>query len=234
MSHARPGQARKVGTMKPRRASSVPPFLLLVVVLVGGCIRFGAAAADAVVPAGGAAAGDGGGGSAAALLAPRRALQEILTEGDTVVNGVLNLLTTEGVAACEGACAGAFAGAFGVDESSIGCLCPSSNTTTAAAAAAIGVNTGASTRRRGLFLRDNNNDVGPAEDMKEGEEEESGSRRNRRGLRGLAELDESQPLVFSARVPGGLEGGAAALELFSESMGAVASAFGVQESEVCM
>ncbi|CAM9462006.1 unnamed protein product [Pylaiella littoralis] len=197
--------------MGPRRAS----VLQALVLLLGGWAcdaRVGAAASAAAAAAAAAAAvvSDDTGASAAAAggaaTAASRALQEILTEGETVVNGVLRLLTTEGVAACAGACAGAFSSAFGVEPSSVGCLCPSNNTTTGAI------------RRRSLFV---------GGDEGEGEEEAS-----RRGLRGLAELDESEPVLFAARVSGGLDGGAEALSLFSESTGAVASAFGIQETEM--
>lgn len=186
----------------PRRVPFVRALLLLSLSAVCRCTRVGAgpyyaaAAADPADPAG--------------APAPRALQAVVLSEGDTVVNGVLDLFSAEGVAACEGACVVAFSAAFGVEESAIGCLCPSTTTT------------GSSLRRtRMLFGRDHN--------LERAEREASSSGR---GLRGLAELDESETVAFSARVSGGLNGGAAAVGLLSGSMGSVAAAFGIQESEV--
>lgn len=148
-----------------------------------------------------------------------RALQ-LLSEGDSVVNGVLNLFTTEGVAACEASCKVAFAAAFNVAEASVGCVCPKAEDTTARFR-------GRWRRRRHLF-----GEHSPA-DVVDGRENNIRNS-SRRRLRGLAELDAPAAAAFSARIPGGLAGGAAALELLSASgPSAVASSFGLEESEVC-
>lgn len=131
----------------------------------------------------------------------RRGLQ-LLSEGDTVVNGVLNLYTAEGVAACEASCNGAFAEAFGVSDASIGCVCPEEEDATGR-------------RRRNLG-------------------ESVAGRENNRSLRGLTALDTPAAAAFTARISGGLDGGAAALEFLSAfGPSALASSFGVEESEVC-
>ena len=149
-----------------------------------------------------------------------RALQ-LLSEGDSVVNGVLNLFTTEGVAACEASCKVTFAAAFNVAEASVGCVCPEAEDTTA--------------RFRGRWRRRRQlvGEHSPADDV---DGRENNIRNiSRRKLRGLAELDAPAAAAFSARIPGGLAGGAAALELLSASgPGAVASSFGLEESEVCV
>ncbi|CAN0109600.1 unnamed protein product [Ectocarpus fasciculatus] len=160
----------------------------------------------------------------------RRSLQ-VLTDGDTVLNGVLNLFTEEGVAACEGSCNGAFAAAFGIDELSVGCVCPISSD-----------ESDADDRRRNLMgnnNNNNNNEQPPTADGAEHSEQRNSSSDRGRGLRGqrrrrwLQEADSSAPVAFSARVAGGLAGGAAALDLLSESgWSAVASAFGVDEDEL--
>lgn len=125
------------------------------------------------------------------------------------MNGVLNLYTTEGVEACEASCAGAFAAAFNVSESSVGCVCPEEADATA--------------RFRGRWRRRNLGEHFPR----------VLDRENIRRLRGLAELDTPAAAAFSARIPGGLDGGAAALESLSASgPSAVASSFGLEESEV--
>eukprot|EP00903_Cladosiphon_okamuranus_P008172 g7871.t1 len=158
----------------------------------------------------GASSAAAAGGSAAMLERPGgsstpRALQ-VSTEGNTVVNGILYLSTTEGVAACEASCKIAFAAAFNVTESSIGCLCPDQED--------------ARLRRRNLGEEENS--AGP----------DSG-RENTRGLRGLAELDTPAAGAFAARIPGGLDAGSTALEAFTASgRSAVASSFGVEESEL--
>lgn len=146
----------------------------------------------------------------------RRSLQEeqdVLLAGDTVVNGVLNLHTSEGVAACQSSCKGAFAEALGVLESSVGCLCPitADNSTTTVEEDTTRVRT-----RRNLRHDGNHH-----------------QQRHRNSVRRLAELETGEPVFFTARVEGGLDGGATAVEKLSESgWSTVASAFGVQESEV--
>lgn len=152
-----------------------------------------------------------------AFFSRRRSLQ-VLTDGETVLNGVLNLFTEEGVVACEGSCKDAFATAFGIDEVSVACVCPMSSSASDA------------DRRRNLM-----GDKKAASDSAEQNKGSSG-RRSLRGQRRrwLAETNSSEPVAFSARVAGGLAGGAAALDLLSESgWSAVASAFGVDEDEVC-
>ncbi|CAN0473029.1 unnamed protein product, partial [Ectocarpus sp. 12 AP-2014] len=139
-------------------------------------------------------------------------------DGETVLNGVLNLFTEEGVAACEGSCKGGFATAFGIDEVSVGCVCPMSTYASDA------------DRRRNLM----GDDKQPTSDSAE-QNNGSSDRRSLRGQRRrwLAETNSSEPVAFSARVAGGLAGGAAALDLLSESgWSAVASAFGVDENEL--
>ena len=154
-----------------------------------------------------------------------RALQDTDTgalwaAGDTVVHGVLILHTTEGVASCEDSCKPAFAAAFGVGESDIGCLCPDEDGSFRARS-----------RRRNL-----EEEIGSRNLLLQGYHEGASAGRaagRRRRLRGLAEIEGGAPVAFSARVSGGLSGGAAALELLATSgAGAVASAFGVEESEV--
>ncbi|CAM9505681.1 unnamed protein product [Ectocarpus sp. 13 AM-2016] len=154
-----------------------------------------------------------------AFFSWRRSLQ-VLTDGETVLNGVLNLFTKEGVAACEGSCKGAFATAFGIDEVSVGCVCPMSTSASDA------------DRRRNLM-----GDGKRPTSTSDSAEQNNGSS-DRRSLRGqrrrwLAETNSSEPVAFSARIAGGLAGGAAALDLLSESgWSAVASAFGVDEDEL--
>eukprot|EP00752_Nemacystus_decipiens_P002006 g1927.t1 len=161
---------------------------------------------------GGAARGAASGSSLSAALVDSRAralqVAALSSEGDSVVNGVLNLFTTEGVAACEASCKGAFAAAFNVTESSVGCVCPED----------------ATARFRGRWRRRN---------LGEQQYDDGGRANNRRKLRGLAELDAPAAAAFSTRIPGGLAGLATSLELLSESgPGAVASSFGLEESEL--
>lgn len=47
------------------------------------------------------------------------------TDGDTVVNGVLELLSSDAIENCSGGCKSGLAQAFDVEETSIGCDCPS-------------------------------------------------------------------------------------------------------------
>lgn len=129
----------------------------------------------------------------------------------TVINGVLQLLSTEAVSACDSKCEEALSAAFDVEESDVACLCPEA-------------------RRRGLFSADGtrmdaillgrHNNMGDAQ-------------RNPRSLRGLAEEDEGQGAAFAARVPGGLSAGVSSLDAFvTNGRAEVASAFGVPELEV--
>ncbi|CAM9677305.1 unnamed protein product, partial [Ectocarpus sp. 8 AP-2014] len=153
-----------------------------------------------------------------AVFSRRRSLQ-VLTDGETVLNGVLNLFTEEGVAACEGSCKDAFATAFGIDEVSVGCVCPMSTSASDA------------DRRRNLMGDNNKQPTSDSAEQNNGSSDRRSLRAQRR--RWLAETDSSEPVAFSARVAGGLAGGAAALDLLSESgWSAVASAFGVDEDEL--
>lgn len=126
------------------------------------------------------------------------------TSGDIVINGVLRLLSTEALAECAAGCQKGLAAGFGVEESAIGCLCPDNT----------------SSFRRQLF-------VTPRGDP--------GSSSVQRRLRGLAEMDEDGVgAAFAARVQGGVIAGIDAIELFSASAIVVASAFGVDQSEVLL
>lgn len=155
-------------------------------------------------------------GGAAAFFS-RRSLQ-VLTDGETVLNGVLNLFTEEGVAACEASCEDAFATAFGIEEVSVGCVCP------------ISIDDSNADRRRKLM----GNKQPTSSGAEQNNNSDQGSLRGLRRRRWLQETDSGQPVAFSARVAGGLAGGAAAVDLLSESgWSAVASAFGVDEDEVC-
>ena len=167
--------------------------------------------------------------AAAAAAPPRRVLQA--SPPDAVIFGVIDLLTSEALDACAESCVEGIAAAFEVAESSAGCACPDDESS--------------SRRQRRLFGWDGPDNhhhhdgvlakttslllarpqLPPAA--------VSGSAPESRSLRGLAALEQRVRVGFSVRVAGGTEGGAAALDLLSSTgREAVASAFGVEESEV--
>lgn len=163
----------------------------------------------------------------AAAAPPRRVLQASSSrsaEGDTVIFGVIDLFTSEGLDACTASCATGVANAFGVNETSVGCACPDEDD-----------DTSASRRQRRLFGQALKNTITSQFLLGGGPQVLPAESRGAQGrsLRGLAALEQSVPVGFSARVAGGIEGGAVALDLLSTSgREAVASALGVEESEV--
>ena len=164
---------------------------------------------------------------------PRRVLQASSSpsaEGDTVIFGVIDLLTSEALNACASSCVAGVAAAFDVTESNAGCACPDDESS--------------SRRQRRLLAWDgpeNYHDDGVLAQTKTSlslsgpqlPAATSGRAPGSRNLRALAVLEERVRVGFTARVGGGIAGGAAALDLLSSTgMEAVASAFGVEESEV--
>lgn len=162
-------------------------------------------------------AGDG----ARALQTSSGSSDDLGDTGDTVVNGILELRTTDARDACEEGCTPGLAAAFGVDEPKVGCLCPDDLE---------------ARRRLSSFAAGDPVDqallrVSPS--LLEHPKKKQQSLSRNRSLRALAELDESVSAAFAIRITGGIEGGADSLDLFSNSgVAAVASAFGVEESEV--
>lgn len=148
--------------------------------------------------------------------------------GDVVINGVLDLLTTDALEACPEACRSGIAAAFGVNEADVGCVCP--NVTAVASSSSARRSLLGEEEGRPLFVFSQ----GFAASASSSADKASFSSRNR-GLRGLAELDERAGAAFALRVSGGLDGGVEALDLLTGSgWSAVASLFGVEESEVCV
>lgn len=150
----------------------------------------------------------------------------------TVVNGVLVLISDDALDACDSSCEEGLAGAFGVSESAIACLCPDSSSTS---------------RRRQLLKerrrlgQDRAGKLGVSDVMdvlqtsavKGQGAEPLGNGTPGEGKRHSRALtEEVGNAAFAARIPGGLEEAAESLELFAESKGLVAVAFGVSASEV--
>lgn len=171
--------------------------------------------------------------------ARKRALQvsssgDITETGDTVVDGVLEMLTTDALDACLSSCKAGLAAAFNITEAGVGCLCPDAS----------------ASRRRLVRIEEEQDADLDSKRIGRGENshpqadfpgtslfllsQQLGSDRDRRRyLRGLAELDSRGRAAFAVRIPGGLSAAAEALDSVTQTgLGAVASAFGVQESEV--
>lgn len=172
----------------------------------------------------------------ATLLLLRPACSQTSSESfpanSTVVNGVLGLISDDAFDACGSSCETGLADAFGVLESAIACLCPELSSTS---------------RRRQLLdvrrrlVEDSAGKQGVSDVMDviqrsvlKGQVTDprgnGDAGRGKRYLRALAE--EAGNAAFAARIPGGLEEAVESLELFMESAGLVAVAFGVSASEV--
>lgn len=156
--------------------------------------------------------------------------QATASSSDTVVNGVLELVSNAALRACDSACKKGLATAFGLSEDFIACLCPDTPS----------VSSASNTRRRHLSSSDYDGghdsdemlDLNAYPSVFRDEQDEGQEVAGGRYLRELAVRDVAGSAAFAARIPGGLEGGAASLEEFSSSLSLVASAFGVDESEV--